>query len=69
MKNTLALSILKVEGIGEQSGCYLIIDDKLIDVISIQDTRINENCTEIPLKGELKLIVNIQIIIQPNDLF
>ena len=57
MKNTLALSILKVEGIGEQSGCYLIIDDKLIDVISIQDTRINENCTEIPLKGELKFIV------------
>jgi hypothetical protein len=57
MKNTLALSILKVEGIGEQSGCYIIVDDQLIDAISIQYTQINENCVEIPLKGVLKLVV------------
>lgn len=57
MKNRLSLSILKVEGIGDQSGCYIIVDDSLFDVISIQDTEIHENCTEVPLKGELKLIV------------
>ena len=57
MKNTLALSILKVEGIGEQSGCYIILNEKLLDVVSIIDTQINENCIELPLKGELKILV------------
>ncbi|OMJ69959.1 hypothetical protein SteCoe_32186 [Stentor coeruleus] len=57
MKNRLSLSILKVEGIGDQSGCYIIIDDSLLDVISVQETEIHENCTEVPLKGVLKLIV------------
>lgn len=57
MKNRLSLSILKVEGIGDQSGCYIIVDDSLLDVISVQETEIHENCTEVPLKGVLKLIV------------
>ena len=60
MKNTLALSILKVEGIGEQLGCYLSVGGSLIGVVSIVDSLINENCTEVPVNGVLKLLVKSQ---------
>ena len=60
MKNTLALSILKVEGIGEQLGCYLNVDGGLVGIVSILDTLINENCTEVPVSGVLKILVKPQ---------
>lgn len=57
MKNTLALSVLKVEGIGEQSGCYISVDGKLLDAVSILNMLINENYTEVPIRGELTIHV------------
>jgi len=57
MKESLVLSILKTEGIGEQSTCHIILNDDLQSTLSIQDTKISENCIELPLSGTLKLLV------------
>lgn len=57
MKESLVLSILKTEGIGELSTCHIILNDDLQSTLSIQDTKISENCIELPLSGTLKLLV------------
>lgn len=57
MKNSSALTILKVEGIGEQSDCQVFQDDQLLKSISIHDTQISENFIEFSKKGTLTLVV------------
>lgn len=57
MKESLALSILKIEGIGEHSTCHIILDDNLQSTVLIHDKKISENCVEFPLSGVLKLLV------------
>lgn len=57
MKNSSALTILKVEGIGEQSDCQVFQDQHLLKSISIHDTQISENFIEFSKKGTLTIIV------------
>jgi hypothetical protein len=57
MKESLALSILKIEGTGEHSTCHIILNDNLQSTVLIHDKKISENCVEFPLSGVLKLLV------------
>lgn len=57
MKNTVVMTVLKVEGLAEQIDCQVFQDDQLVKSLAVTETQITENLIEFPKRGVLTIVV------------